>query len=69
MCYKKWAESAAVPFNGDTTMPKLIATHEVNDVAHWLSSKKREEVFSGVAKDIRTFVQSDDDLAPVFRTP
>jgi len=41
-------------------MPKLIATHEVNDVAHWLSSGKREEVFAGVAKDIRTFVQSDD---------
>jgi hypothetical protein len=40
-------------------MPKLIATHEVNDVAHWLSSKKREEVFGGVAKDIRTFVQPD----------
>ena len=40
-------------------MPKLIATHEVNDVAHWLASKKREEVFHGVAKDIRTFVQSD----------
>ena len=40
-------------------MPKLIATHEVNDVAHWLSSKKREEVFAGVAKDMRTFVQSD----------
>ena len=40
-------------------MPKLIATHEVNDVAHWLSSKKREEVFSGV-QNIRTFVQSND---------
>ena len=40
-------------------MPKLIATHEVNDVARWLSSKKREEVFAGVAKDIRTFVQPD----------
>jgi len=40
-------------------MPKVIATHEVNDVAHWLSSKKREEVFAGVAKDIRTFVQPD----------
>jgi hypothetical protein len=40
-------------------MPKLIATHEVNDVAHWLSSKKREKVFGGVAEDIRTFVQPD----------
>jgi len=37
-------------------MPKLMATHEVNDVAHWLASPKREEVFAGVASDIRTFV-------------
>ncbi len=37
-------------------MPKLIATHEVDDVAHWLASPKREEVFASVASDIRTFV-------------
>jgi hypothetical protein len=37
-------------------MPKLMATHEVDDVAHWLASPKREEVFAGVASDIRTFV-------------
>ena len=37
-------------------MPKLIATHEVDDVAHWLSSPKRAEVFAWVAKDICTFV-------------
>jgi len=37
-------------------MPKLIATHEVDDVAHWLSSPKRAEVFASVAKDICTFV-------------
>jgi hypothetical protein len=37
-------------------MPKLIATHEVDDVAHWLASPKREEVFASVAADIRTFV-------------
>ena len=37
-------------------MPKLIATHEVDDVAHWLSSPKREEVFSSVANNITTFV-------------
>ena len=37
-------------------MPKLMATHEVDDVAHWLASPKREEVFAGVATDIRTFV-------------
>jgi len=37
-------------------MPSLIATHEVDDVAHWLASPKREEVFASVASNIRTFV-------------
>src|SRR3954453_15378791 len=37
-------------------MPKLIATHEVDDVAHWSASPKREEVFASVATDIRTFI-------------
>ena len=37
-------------------MPKLIATHEVDNVAHWLASPKRDEVFGGVATDITTFV-------------
>ena len=41
-------------------MPKLIATHEVNDVAHWLASPKREEVFAGVATNITTFVHPSD---------
>ena len=41
-------------------MPKLIATHEVDDVAHWLASPKRQEVFAGVAENIRTFVNPDD---------
>jgi hypothetical protein len=40
-------------------MPKLIATHEVDDVARWLSSPKREEVFGPVASDISTFVDPD----------
>ncbi|MEQ8966760.1 MAG: hypothetical protein RID91_13105 [Azospirillaceae bacterium] len=40
-------------------MPKLIATHEVEDVAHWLASTKREEVFAGIATNIRTFVHPD----------
>ena len=37
-------------------MPKLIATHEVDDVAHWLASPKREEVFASVATGIQTYV-------------
>lgn len=41
-------------------MPKLIATHEVDDVAHWLASPKRAEVFAGVATNITTFVIPTD---------
>ena len=41
-------------------MPKVISTHEVDDVSHWLTSPKREEVFSGVAKNICTFVHPTD---------
>jgi hypothetical protein len=37
-------------------MPKVAATHEVDDVAHWLASPKRKEVFAGVATNITTFV-------------
>ena len=37
-------------------MPKLIVTHEVDDVAPWLSSPKRSEVFGSVARNISTFV-------------
>lgn len=41
-------------------MPKLIVTHEVDDVTHWLASPKREEVFAGVAANITTFVLPGD---------
>ena len=41
-------------------MPRLIVTHEVDDVAHWLSSPKREEVFAGIAADLRTYVLQGD---------
>ena len=37
-------------------MPKVIATHEVDDVAHWLSSSKRAEVFGDLASDVVTYV-------------
>lgn len=37
-------------------MPKLIATHDVNDVAHWLASPKRAEVFGGIATNLQTYV-------------
>ena len=41
-------------------MPKLVATHEVDNVAHWLASPKREEVFAGIATNITTFVHPND---------
>ena len=41
-------------------MPKLLITHEVDDVPHWLASPKRSEVFDGVARDIRTFVHPEN---------
>jgi hypothetical protein len=44
------------PTRGDLSMPRVIATHEVDDVAHWLSSPKRAEVFGELASDIVTFV-------------
>jgi hypothetical protein len=36
-------------------MPTLLAFHEVDDVDHWLSSAKREEVFGPVGITVRTF--------------
>ncbi len=41
-------------------MPKLVATHEVDDVAHWLASPKRAEVFAGVATNLTTYVLPGD---------
>ena len=37
-------------------MPTLIAFHEVDDVAHWLKSSKREEFFGPLGITMRTFV-------------
>ncbi|MGD0456013.1 MAG: hypothetical protein ABSB69_20700 [Solirubrobacteraceae bacterium] len=36
-------------------MPTLIAFHEVDDVDHWLSSPKRDEVFGPLGITVRTF--------------
>lgn len=41
-------------------MPRIIATHNVDDVEHWLSSTKRDEIFKEVAFDIVTFVDSSE---------
>lgn len=41
-------------------MPRLVATHEVDDVAHWLASPKRDEVFAGIATNLTTYVLPDN---------
>jgi hypothetical protein len=36
-------------------MPTLVVFHEVDDVDHWVSSPKREEVFGPLGITARTF--------------
>lgn len=36
-------------------MPTLLALHDVDDVAHWLSSPKRKEVFGSHGITVRIF--------------
>ena len=38
-------------------MTTIVATHEVDDVEHWLASPKREELFGPLGITHRTFVQ------------
>lgn len=40
-------------------MPTLLVFHEVDDVDHWLSSPKREEVFGPLGITARTFRDPD----------
>ena len=37
-------------------MTTVIAVHDVDDVAHWLSSPKRAEFFAAHGMTVRTFV-------------
>lgn len=36
-------------------MPTVLAFHEVDDVDHWLSSPKRDEIFGAAGISVRTF--------------
>lgn len=36
-------------------MPTVLITHDVDDVDHWLSSPKREEIFGPMGITVRTF--------------
>jgi len=40
-------------------MATLLIFHEVDDVAHWLQSPKREEVFGPLGITVRTFVDPE----------
>ncbi|KUM33571.1 hypothetical protein [Arthrobacter sp. EPSL27] len=37
-------------------MPTLLIFHEVDDVEHWLSSPKREQILGPLGMTVRTFV-------------
>jgi hypothetical protein len=37
-------------------MPTIMISHEVDDVEHWLSSSKREELFGPLGITVRTFI-------------
>ena len=37
-------------------MPTIIISHVVDNVEHWLSSPKREEIFGPVGITVRTFI-------------
>ena len=39
-------------------MTTVIAVHEVDDVAHWLSSSKRAEFFGAHGMTVQTFISA-----------
>jgi hypothetical protein len=41
-------------------MPALLVVHDVDDVDHWLSSPKRQELMGGRGFTVRTFVDPTD---------
>ena len=43
----------------ESTVPTLIAFHEVDDVEHWLGSPKRDELFRPLGITARTFVDPE----------
>jgi hypothetical protein len=40
-------------------MATIMVFHEVDDVAHWLSSPKRAELFGPMGMTVRTFVDPE----------
>lgn len=52
-------------------MPTIVATHEVDDVDHWLASPKRDELFGPLGITHRTFVdgQKSNQVTVVLDVP
>lgn len=40
-------------------MPTVLILHDVDDVEHWLSSPKREELFGPMGITVRTFARGE----------
>ena len=40
-------------------MPTVVIVHDVDDVEHWLSSPKREELFGPMGITVRTFARGE----------
>lgn len=41
-------------------MPALLVVHDVDDVDHWLTSPKREQLMGSRGYSVRTFVDPSD---------
>ena len=55
----------------EKTVPTLVVFHEVDDVEHWLSSPKREELFGPLDMTVRTFVDPEGStrVGVIVETP
>ena len=52
-------------------MPTLVVFHEVDDVDHWLSSPKRQELFGPLGITFRTFrdAQGSNRVGGIVEVP
>lgn len=57
--------------NGGNAMVTLMVFHEVDDVAHWLASPKREELFGPLGIKVRAFrdPQGSNRVGVLVETP
>jgi hypothetical protein len=59
------------PKNGGNAMITMMIFHEVDDVEHWLTSPKREELFGPIGIKVRTFrdLQDSHRIGLIVETP